>query len=114
MSGNNDDGEGTAAGGVRAGSSAGGDGTIADDTTTIFVIDQHLVDGTYTGAVSTTTSMPNGKGRLTCDQRVWYEGDWCHGQWTGYGRLAHSNGDLYEGEFLQVNRGRIMERERSD
>ena len=114
MSGNNDR-DGTATAGARAGSSGSGGGTIADDTTTIFVIDQHLgEEGTYTGAVSTTTSLPNGKGRLTCDQRVWYEGDWCHGQWTGYGRLAHSNGDLYEGEFLHVSRGRIMERDRSD
>eukprot|EP00536_Pseudo-nitzschia_multiseries_P005643 jgi/Psemu1/238699/estExt_Genewise1.C_1080054 len=42
--------------------------------------------------------MPNGKGRLEYEKESrWYEGDWIHGRWTGYGRLSNGDGDFYEG-----------------
>jgi hypothetical protein len=70
---------------------------------TSFVTERNIVDpygekGVYTGALSKSTLMPNGKGRLEYEKEGrWYEGDWIHGRWTGYGRLSNGDGDFYEG-----------------
>ena len=72
-------------------------------TDTLFVKEKQIVDpygekGVYTGALSKSTCMPNGKGRLEYEKESrWYEGDWIHGRWTGYGRLSNGDGDFYEG-----------------
>jgi len=72
-------------------------------TDTLFVKEKQIVDpygekGVYTGALSKSTCMPNGKGRLEYEKECrWYEGDWIHGRWTGYGRLSNGDGDFYEG-----------------
>lgn len=72
-------------------------------TDTFFVTDRQIVDpygekGVYSGALSKSTGMPNGKGRLEYEKEGrWYEGDWIHGRWTGYGRLSNGDGDFYEG-----------------
>jgi hypothetical protein len=72
-------------------------------TDTLFVTDKQIVDpygekGVYSGALSKSTGMPNGKGRLEYEKEGrWYEGDWIHGRWTGYGRLSNGDGDFYEG-----------------
>lgn len=72
-------------------------------TDTQFVTAKNIVDpygekGVYTGALSKSTGMPNGKGRLEYEKEGrWYEGDWIHGRWTGYGRLSNGDGDYYEG-----------------
>jgi hypothetical protein len=72
----------------------------------LFVTDKHIVDpngenGVYTGALSQSTDMPNGKGQLEYEQEGRsYEGDWIHdGGWTGYGRLSNVDGDFYEGSL---------------
>lgn len=72
-------------------------------TDTMFVREKQIVDpygekGVYTGALSKSTCMPNGKGRLEYEKESrWYEGDWIHGRWTGFGRLSNGDGDFYEG-----------------
>lgn len=72
-------------------------------TDTLIVKEKQIVDpygekGVYTGALSKSTCMPNGKGRLEYEKESrWYEGDWIHGRWTGYGRLSNGDGDFYEG-----------------
>jgi hypothetical protein len=74
---------------------------VSNDTS--FVTDKQIVDpygekGVYTGALSKSTCMPNGKGRLEYEKEGrWYEGDWIHGRWTGTGRLSNGDGDFYEG-----------------
>jgi hypothetical protein len=74
---------------------------VSNDTS--MVTDKQIVDpygekGVYTGALSRSTSMPNGKGRLEYEKEGrWYEGDWIHGRWTGYGRLSNGDGDFYQG-----------------
>jgi hypothetical protein len=80
------------------------DANISRDT--VFVIQLSLADpygdtGVYTGALSKSTGMPNGKGRLEYDTKKgrWYDGDWIHGRWTGHGRVSNGDGDLYEGGF---------------
>ena len=84
--------------------------TASSSTDAIFVREQHIIDfdgekGTYTGALNRVTNMPNGKGRLEYEKESrWYDGDWIHGRWTGYGRLANSNGDVYEGGFKNDHR----------
>ena len=72
-------------------------------TDTLFVKEKQIVDpygekGVYTGALSKSTCMPNGKGRLEYEKESrWYEGDWIHGRWTGFGRLSNGDGDFYQG-----------------
>eukprot|EP00934_Nitzschia_sp_Nitz4_P007138 Nitzschia sp. Nitz4//scaffold99_size76975//14973//17249//NITZ4_005567-RA/size76975-processed-gene-0.24-mRNA-1//1//CDS//3329560823//7128//frame0 len=62
------------------------------------IVDPYGEKGTYTGSLSKSTGMPNGKGRLEYEKEGrWYEGDWIHGRWTGYGRLSNGDGDFYEG-----------------
>ena len=74
-----------------------------ESTDTSYVTDKQIVDpygekGVYTGALSKSTNMPNGKGRLEYEKEGrWYEGDWIHGRWTGTGRLSNGDGDFYEG-----------------
>jgi hypothetical protein len=64
------------------------------------IVDPYGETGVYTGALSKSTGMPNGKGRLEYEKEGrWYEGDWIHGRWTGYGRLSDGDGDFYEGRF---------------
>jgi hypothetical protein len=60
--------------------------------------DPYGEQGTYTGSISNSTSMPHGFGRLEYDRAGrWYEGDWKHGRWTGQGKLSNGDGDFYEG-----------------
>lgn len=60
--------------------------------------DPYGEQGTYTGSISNSTSMPHGFGRLEYDRAGrWYEGDWKHGRWTGHGKLSNGDGDFYEG-----------------
>jgi len=72
-------------------------------TDTLFVREKQIVDpygerGVYTGALSRSTCMPNGQGRLEYEKESrWYEGDWIHGRWTGFGKLSNGDGDFYEG-----------------
>jgi hypothetical protein len=62
------------------------------------VTDPYGEKGTYSGSISKSTGMPHGHGRLEYDEAGrWYEGDWKHGRWTGYGVLANGDGDFYEG-----------------
>lgn len=64
----------------------------------LVVTDPYGEKGTYTGSISHSTGMPHGNGRLEYDKvGRWYEGDWKHGRWTGYGRLSNGDGDFYEG-----------------
>jgi len=70
---------------------------------TLYVKDKQIVDpygekGVYSGALSKSTCMPNGQGRLEYEKESrWYEGDWIHGRWTGFGKLSNGDGDFYEG-----------------
>jgi hypothetical protein len=73
-------------------------------TDTVFVTQLSLADpygdtGVYTGALSKSTGMPNGKGRLEYDKKEdrWYDGNWIHGRWNGHGRISNGDGDFYEG-----------------
>jgi len=72
-------------------------------TDTLYVREKQIVDpygerGVYTGALSRSTCMPNGVGRLEYEKESrWYEGDWIHGRWTGFGKLSNGDGDFYEG-----------------
>jgi len=60
--------------------------------------DPYGEQGTYSGSISNSTSMPHGFGRLEYDRAGrWYEGDWKHGRWTGNGKLSNGDGDFYEG-----------------
>lgn len=74
---------------------------VSNDTS--FVNDKQIVDpygekGIYTGELSKSTCMPNGRGRLEYEKEGrWYEGDWIHGRWTGTGCLSNGDGDFYEG-----------------
>jgi hypothetical protein len=78
------------------GSSSHGAGTY--QVASLVVTDPYGEKGTYTGSISNSTSMPHGSGRLEYDKAGrWYEGDWKHGRWTGYGRLSNGDGDFYEG-----------------
>jgi hypothetical protein len=62
------------------------------------IVDPYGEKGVYTGALSKSTGMPNGKGKLKYEKEGrWYEGDWIHGRWTGFGRLSNGDGDFYEG-----------------
>jgi hypothetical protein len=72
-------------------------------TDTLFVdnkqiVDLHGITGVYSGALSKSTGMPNGRGLLEYEEtRHWFEGDWIHGRLTGYGRLSNGDGYFYEG-----------------
>jgi hypothetical protein len=60
--------------------------------------DYHNQTGVYTGTVSQSTGMPHGQGRFEYEEKGrWYEGDWIHGRWTGYGQVSNGEGDFYEG-----------------
>jgi len=68
---------------------------------TIFVTQLTLADpygerGMYTGVISNSTGMPHGNGLLDYEKKEnrWYDGDWIHGRWTGYGRLSNGDGDF--------------------
>ena len=83
-----------------------GNGDVTHQNTsndTLYVKDKQIVDpygekGVYSGALSKSTLMPNGQGRLEYEKESrWYEGDWIHGRWTGYGKLSNGDGDFYEG-----------------
>mmetsp|Transcript_3035 Transcript_3035/g.6436 ORF Transcript_3035/g.6436 Transcript_3035/m.6436 type:complete len:298 (-) Transcript_3035:190-1083(-) len=87
------------------------DGTNPNTSTDIELVQERkIVDpygekGIYTGALSKSTKMPNGKGRLEYEKESrWYEGDWIHGRWTGYGRLSNGDGDFYEGGLKNDNK----------
>ena len=94
-------------------------------TDTIQVEGKEIVDpygeiGVYSGALSKSTSMPNGRGHLEYHKdRRWCEGDWIHGRLTGYGRLSNGAGDYYEGGLkndhfhgigvMRFDNGRVFE-----
>jgi hypothetical protein len=102
-----------------------------DNEDTILVTNEPIVDlhgeqGVYTGSLSKSSRMPHGKGRMDYDivKGQWYEGEWIHGHWSGYGRLSNGEGDLYEGQLQNDNKhgkgvmrfadGRIFEGEYRD
>ncbi len=94
-------------------------------TDTIQVENQELADpygerGVYSGALSKSTGMPNGRGLLEYHENSrWCEGDWIHGRLTGYGRLSNGAGDFYEGGLkndhfhgkgvMRFDNGRVFE-----
>lgn len=94
-------------------------------TDTIQVENQELADpygekGVYSGALSKSTGMPNGRGLLEYHKNSrWCEGDWIHGRLTGYGRLSNGSGDFYEGGLkndhfhgkgvMRFDNGRVFE-----
>ena len=78
-------------------------------------------NGTYQGEA--IDGVPHGKGRITWDSGVfyeggfahgkyrgkgvylvsdyaYYEGEWLDGAFTGEGRITYMNGDIYEGSFV--------------
>ena len=62
------------------------------------IVDPYGEKGVYSGALSKSTGMPNGRGLLEYEKAGhWYEGDWIHGRLTGYGRISNGSGDFYEG-----------------
>jgi hypothetical protein len=63
------------------------------------ICDPYGDQGTYWGFISSTTSFPHGRGKMSYDNGRKYEGEWKHGRWHGQGRLVNPNGDTYEGEF---------------
>lgn len=76
--------------------------------------------GVYSGALSKSTGMPNGRGLLEYHKNGrWCEGDWIHGRLTGYGRLSNGAGDFYEGGLkndhfhgkgvMRFDNGRVFE-----
>lgn len=74
-------------------------------TDTIQVENREILDpygerGVYSGALSKSTGMPNGKGLLEYKSSGrWCEGDWIHGRLTGTCRLSNGSGDFYEGDL---------------
>ena len=57
--------------------------------------------GMYTGTVSKRTGKPHGDGCLEYPGSGHaYEGEWNQGFWSGFGKHHKSNGDFYEGHFL--------------
>jgi hypothetical protein len=78
-----------------------------DDTTTVIAVhrlrftDPFGEAGVYSGTLCKETGMPHGKGRLEYDvDKRYYDGDWVHGRWTGFGRIANGDGDFYDGYVL--------------
>lgn len=62
------------------------------------IVDLHGTTGVYSGSLSKSTGMPNGRGLLEYEETGhWFEGDWIHGRLTGYGRLSNGGGYFYEG-----------------
>jgi len=62
------------------------------------ILDPYGEKGVYSGAMSKSTGMPNGRGLLEYEKTGrWCEGDWIHGRLTGNGRLSNGGGDFYEG-----------------
>jgi hypothetical protein len=59
---------------------------------------------TYTGAISRSSGMPFGHGRLEySDKGEIFEGQFVHGSWTGYGRcICASTGEDYTGFFCDL------------
>lgn len=69
--------------------------------TNIVLTDPYGEKGSYTGSMNIHTNLPHGFGRLQYERdHKWYEGDWCDGRWTGQGRLANAEGDIYDGSLL--------------
>ena len=65
------------------------------------VLDPLGGEGRYTGALSQTSGQPCGKGRIDfADGVSYYDGEWIHGIWSGLGRLANQQGDVYGGYFM--------------
>eukprot|EP00934_Nitzschia_sp_Nitz4_P002641 Nitzschia sp. Nitz4//scaffold104_size75438//43123//45732//NITZ4_005659-RA/size75438-processed-gene-0.75-mRNA-1//-1//CDS//3329532395//2631//frame0 len=61
--------------------------------------------GKYTGLMDTTTSRPNGVGRMVYqDGNRIHEGFWLQGHRHGHGRCWFANGDIHEGEYEQSRR----------
>jgi len=84
------------------------------------ILDPYGEEGVYSGALSKSTGMPNGRGLLEYHKNGrWCEGDWVHGRLTGYGRLSNGSGDNYEGYLkndhfhgygvMQFDNGRVFE-----
>ena len=55
-------------------------------------------NATYEGQA--IDGVPNGKGRLTWDSGIFYEGDFVNGQYHGYGVYFVSDYALYEGQWV--------------
>lgn len=84
------------------------------------IVDPYGEEGVYSGALSSTSGMPNGRGLLQYHKNGrWCEGDWVHGRLTGYGRLSNGSGDNYEGQLkndhfhgygvMRFDNGRVFE-----
>jgi hypothetical protein len=78
-----------------------------DDTMKVVAVNRFRItdpdgeEGVYSGTLSKETGMPHGKGRLEYDvDKRYYDGDWVHGRWTGFGRIANGDGDFYDGYVL--------------
>ena len=60
-------------------------------------------EGVYTGTVLKVTKIPHGHGRMfynESDEVRFYDGEFKHGNWHGYGCLMYRNGDRYvDGHF---------------
>jgi hypothetical protein len=68
------------------------------------IVDQHGARGEYSGVVLRSTGKPHGRGTMVYDDHGrTYDGDWCRGQYHGYGRATYANGNFYDGEFQLIN-----------
>ena len=60
-------------------------------------------EGRYTGTVLRETKVPHGHGRFEYnseDEALFYDGEFKHGHYHGYGCLTFRSGDNYIGQFL--------------
>lgn len=82
---------------------------LDDESTLVPVVRLLIVDpaghlGKYTGTICVNTGKPHGSGKLEYEDGGSYHGDWNQGNWSGYGRHAKPNGDIYEGTFFDNNK----------
>jgi hypothetical protein len=82
---------------------------LDDESTLVPVVKLLIVDpsgniGKYTGTICVNTGKPHGSGKLEYEGSGSYHGDWNQGSWSGYGRHAKPNGDIYEGNFFDNNK----------
>jgi hypothetical protein len=53
--------------------------------------------GLYTGAI--LMEQPHGEGTMVYQEYI-YQGQWVNGDWSGFGKLTTSDGDVYQGGFF--------------
>lgn len=83
------------------------DKTVSRPNLTLEVENHPLADasgeqGVYTGSMDSKTLLPDGFGTMIYNRgdQV-YTGDWEQGQYHGYGKFTSSQGDVYDGPFVQ-------------